>query len=450
MVSEQSFRTAAWYGDEILKMDFPHEWDIRCLWPRTPSPLTEEEIVDTLEHPTGQPPISEICRGKSRPLVIVDDLNRPTPAARVMRPLLRILRDGGTSARQVKILMATGAHGVPRKNAMTKKVGPEAASSCRTIVHDCTRDLVEVGRTSFGTPVIVNRAVALSDFVIGIGGIYPNQTAGFGGGSKLALGVLGERSIMHLHFRHESVGWGSSAKSNFRRDLDEIARLIGLNTMVSVHLNSDREIVRMRCGDPSCYFEDEIAFSKKTYLAPMPENTDVVVSNAYPNDLSLTFVLMKGITPLLHCRPEVTTIAVGSCSEGMGYHRLFPVTSSPMLHQLSARARRLSTMTPRELLDRTCSRFLRSFSLDGLRRGKPFLRRERPSEKNPIWLYRTQKSDEPLPSEVRRARVKSLWSEVLQVVKREQGDTKHLRILVYPCAPLQHLLPDTGSERQSS
>ena len=41
-----------------------------------------------------------------------------------------------------------------------------------------------------------------ADWIVGIGGIYPNNTAGFGGGSKLALGVLSRESIKHLHGKH--------------------------------------------------------------------------------------------------------------------------------------------------------------------------------------------------------------------------------------------------------
>ena len=50
------------------------------------------------------------------------------------------------------------------------------------------------------------------------------------GGQVIALGVLGFRSIMQLHYRHQSNRWGGGCDrtSTFRRDLDEIARMIGL------------------------------------------------------------------------------------------------------------------------------------------------------------------------------------------------------------------------------
>jgi nickel-dependent lactate racemase len=77
-----------------------------------------------------------------------------------------------------------------------------------------------------------------SDFVLGVGGIYPQHSTGFGGGSKLALGVLGKRSIMHLHYTHPSMDGSYDIESDFRRDLDEVARMIGLRTSITVHVES--------------------------------------------------------------------------------------------------------------------------------------------------------------------------------------------------------------------
>src|SRR5438067_8417039 len=332
---ELQLRTGAWYGDRMLTIPFPPSWDVAVFTPKVGEPLTDAQIAERLESPTGQPTIRELCRGKTRPLVIVDDLNRPTPASRLLPALLRQFEDAGIAAQDVSIVMATGTHGAPPPDAPAKKVGPEAAGSCRLYVHDCYRDVVKVGRTSFGTPVFVNKHVVESDFLVGVGGLYPNQTAGFGGGSKLALGVLGFRSIASLHYGHESMGWGTpNNRSHFRRDLDEIARMIGLKTMVSVLVNADREVVELTFGDPDAYYGDMLASTKDAFRAPPPdEGADVVISNAYPGDLSLTFLRMKGIAPLKIAPPRASRIAIASLDEGLGFHGLFPFMNAPRHHR---------------------------------------------------------------------------------------------------------------------
>src|SRR5579864_5123490 len=206
-----------------------------------PAPeLSASEIRERLQHPVGQAPISELARGARRPVVIVDDLNRPTPAAEILPALLAQFRDAGITPEQVSIVMGPGTHALPPPDALLKKIGADALSRCRPSIHDCDGRTVRLGRTSYGTPIRVNPVVAQSDFVVAIGGVYPNQTAGFGGGSKAALGVLGFHTIAALHYGHPGAGWGAAAGGTFRRDLDEIARMIGLQTAISVAVDGER------------------------------------------------------------------------------------------------------------------------------------------------------------------------------------------------------------------
>jgi lactate racemase len=428
---ELRLRTGAWYGDRMLSLPVPPSWHVSAFTPGVGVPLTDIQIAEQLESPVGQPTIRELCRGKARPLVIVDDLNRPTPAFRVVPALLRQFQDAGIASRNVGIVMAPGTHGAPPADALVKKVGAAAAGSCRLYVHDCNRDVVKVGRTSFGTPVYVNKHVAASDFLVGVGGLYPNYTAGFGGGSKLALGVLGFSSIAALHFGHQSMGWGMpNSRSNFRRDLDEIAQMIGLGTTVSLRLNHDRQVVAVSCGDPLAYYASALRSAQDAFRAPPPdEHTDVVVSNAYPNDLSLTFVRMKGIAPLGRAPLGATRIAIASCSEGLGFHGLLPFMNAPRYHspRMMAIRARVLLARPRLLTQKICRRLSR--------RG-----RAGRADGNPIWLYRPHVEDAArLPAEIPGIRVTSCWDEIVEAVSREQGGRDSLRVMVYCCAALQWL-----------
>jgi nickel-dependent lactate racemase len=362
-------------------------------------------------------------------LVIIDDLNRPTPVARVMPFLLTHFHDAGISSRDVTILVATGTHGAPQLNAVLKKAGPEAAS-CKIVLHDPERGLVQVGSTTSGTIVLVNREVMQSDVIVGIGGIYPNHTAGFGGGSKLALGVLGFRSIMELHYRHQSNGWGDGERvSSFRSDLDEIARMIGLNTLISLQVNANREVIRMACGDHFIYYRKEVDFARRVFRAPLPGDANVVISNAYPNDLSLTFVKMKGIAPLDHCAPGASRIAIGSCSEGLGHHGLFPVVNRPRFYRPRHIYRRISMMGVDGITEVLRSRFLQRWGSVA----------KRTASRNPIWLYRPGVHSQALPSRLAGFRITPSWEKIVQAVRTEHPGSRTLRVVIYPCAPLQYL-----------
>ena len=430
---ELRLRTGAWYGDRLLTVRLPPSWNVEVFTPNVGVPLTDAQITQRLEAPVGQPPMRQVCRGKARPVVIVDDLNRPTPASRVVPALLRQFADAGIAARDVGIIMAPGTHGAPRADALVKKVGEEAAGSCRMYIHDCNCDVVNVGRTSFGTPVLVNKHVLDSDFLVGIGGLYPNDTAGFGGGSKLALGVLGFRSIASLHYGHQRMGWGTlNSHSTFRRDLDEIARMIGLRTTVSLLLNADRDIVDVVCGDPHAYYAEVLNSARDAFAAPRPdEGAHVIISNAYPNDLSLTFVRMKGIAPL-NCAPRgASRIAIASCAEGLGFHGLFPFMNAPRFHRQRMRAVRTSVLLSKPgLLAQKVRGHL----------AHPFGARRESSAAHPIWLYCPDPTHAAsLPAAISGMHVTSSWDEIVEAVRREQGGRTALRVLVYRCAALQWL-----------
>jgi lactate racemase len=444
MSTDHDLRTGAWYGDWPIQLDFPAGWSLTYHWPRTPPPLTDSQIVQSLENPVGQSRLRDLCRGKCRPVVLVDDVNRPTPAARIMPVLLREFEAGGISPQQVTIVMARGSHGSPRRESMLLKVGTEAASSCRLLIHDPYRHTTKLGRTSFGTPVYVNKEVLAADFVIGIGGVYPNNTAGFGGGAKLALGVLDIRVISYLHNKHSSVGWGSvSPENNFRKDIEEIARMIGLRSMITCHVNGKRELVRVRCGDYSLYYEEEVAFAREAFLAPKPAEADVVISNCFPNDLSLTFVHMKGAYPLRHARPGASRIVIGACSEGEGFHGVYPIVRMPLFHEQRDRLRRISLFTPGEIARKLANKISRRLHahqpLDKAPVSSTLLRQNGAQSRNPIWIYRSGNHTDALPSQVRAMRVVSQWKEILDVVRREQSSRDHLNVTIYPCAPLQVL-----------
>lgn len=440
MTTVDGLRTGAWYGDRELRLRFPDTWRVSVLRPDTPPPLTGDQIADALRQPVGQPPISELARGCRRALVILDDLTRPTPAERMLPPLLRQLEEAGVEAADVTLMMGSGTHGPPPGDAMEKKVGRQVASSCRVAVHDDRRNLVKVGRTSFGTPVLVDREVIDSDFVVGIGGIYPQHSTGFGGGSKLALGVLGRRSIAHLHYRHPSMRGSYETDNDFRRDLDEVARMIGLRTTIGFHLDSSREAVRVVSGDHELYYTEAVAFSKQVYKAPLPGDADVVVSNAYPMDVSLTFMRSKGVIPLTHAAPGASRILIAACPEGVGHHGLFPFMNGPRF----ARERHLARTVlitpgsvPRKLkrkVVRTVRRQARAKSNSDASSSPP-----RAPARHPIWLYAPADGGSDLPDAIPGMRAVASWEDTVRRVAGEQVGRKDLRVAIYACAALQVL-----------
>ncbi len=307
------------------------------------------------------------------------------------------------------------------------------------MIHDDRKNTSFVGRTSFGTPVLLNREVLASDLRIGIGGVYPQHSAGFGGGAKLALGVLGRRSIIHLHYGRTGAEGAYTIDHDLRRDLTEIARLIRLNTIYTVHVDANLEIVNLMCGDHFAYYEEAADFSRKYYTAPAPDDADVVVANGYPFDSSFLF-MRKAYRPLDLGQRRATKIVVASNYGGLGTHGLFPHMHPQRFHRSRTFWRRLSTLTPRQIATKVWWRAWR-LVWGGLRRrrrpGGPPADEEltTPDNTRELLVYRPDPTAPGVPPIPGLSIVHS-WGKVIDRISREQGSTNP-RVRIYACAGLQ-------------
>jgi nickel-dependent lactate racemase len=427
-------RTGVWYNDHTITLTFPDSWNVETYWPDTPLPLTDTEIAARINSPIGQPPFRDLAKGKKRPVVIVDDLARPTPVYRIMPFLLKEFAAAGIHARDIRILVATGTHGDQNRKALDNKIGKDSTESCRLIIHNDQKNTKYVGKTSFGTSVYINKEIVKSDFVIGIGGVYPQHSTGFGGGSKLALGILGRKSITQLHFKHKGVGGSYNIDNDFRRDVTEIARLIGMNTMYILHINAQLELISLMCGDHYAYYPKAAEFSKERYTAPLPDDADVVIANGYPSDISYTF-MRKGMKAI-RCAPQgATKIVVASNPEGIGKHGLFQQGISQRIRDYRFLYRKISVMEPRVIISKVIKNiFFR-------KKGPVAHMAERSSHQEKtenLWLYRPEGNAAPIPP-LPGVRITGTWDEILKAIEQEHASKNKVRVRIYPCSSLQCL-----------
>jgi hypothetical protein len=163
----------------------------------------------------------------------------------------------------------------------------------------------------------------------------------------------------------------------------------------------------------------------------------VVIANAYPADLSLTFARMKAFHLLDAAPLPASRVAIASCSEGLGFHALFPFMNAPKYHEqrIMAIRGRMLVGEPNVLARKVFKVLARQL---GFRRAASAARVTR----NPIWLYRPGANTAhlpPFPTQIPGIRATSSWDEVVEAVGREQGDRNALQVTVYKCASMQWL-----------
>jgi hypothetical protein len=282
--------------------------------------------------------------------------------------------------------------------------------------------------------VEIDPEVMRSDLLIGIGGIYPQNSAAFGGGAKLVLGVLGRRSIEDLHFGHPTDDGRYDIDNDFRRDVAEMARMARLAFSVSAMVDQHRRLIWLGVGDQEAYYAGGVAEAKRMFTTAKPTGADVVIANAYPMDVSATFMRSKGVIPLLHARPGASRILIAACNEGLGHHGLFPLKPHRGLRADLQTLRRQLRYSPGKLPGLLLGRARSALPARG-----PAPKQPGEPRANGILCFIASPSADLRDGDVPGMTLFRDWDRVVETVAAEQAGSSDLQVHLYPCSPLQIL-----------
>jgi nickel-dependent lactate racemase len=280
-----SLRWMAWYGDSEVTFDVPDDWDLTISHIADGEDIGNEGIQMAFETPIGSAPLRELARGKRRAAIAVDDISRPTQASRLLPRIITELEEGGVERKNMKVVMATGAHRPMHRFDLIKKLGEKVYYTMDIHHHHPFENIVDLGFSSRGTPIHINRLFMEADIKIGVGCIVPHSYAGFGGGGKIVLpGLAG---IDTLEKNHLPAVTGLKAGLNLiegnenRADIEEVARTVGLDLIVNVVVNSRRGIAGCFVGDPVEAHRAGVERARTIYRTTVPEEEfDLVILNA--------------------------------------------------------------------------------------------------------------------------------------------------------------------------
>jgi nickel-dependent lactate racemase len=288
-----SLRVAGWFGERDIELAFPSTWEVteRRMAGHDKPALTDEEMRAALRNPFGTPRLSELAKGKQKAVILFDDLPKPTPTSRIIPFVLEEMHAGGITDDQIRFVNAPGTHRHMTYGEFAVKLGADIVEKYPVYQHNAYENLVEVGTTSNGTPVIVNREFMSCDLRVGIGSIIPHQSAGFGAGGKIILpGIAGMKTVAYHHTNlrkgpnSNKVQLGLVDDNPFRLDIEEAARLAGLQFKVDCVLNNHREVAGLFAGDFVAEHRAGVKLAREIYTTEMLKEMDVLVNNGYPDE----------------------------------------------------------------------------------------------------------------------------------------------------------------------
>jgi lactate racemase len=223
------------YGARPLPLRLPSGLDAEVLGPPAPPPVPDlrRALADALAQPIGTRPLREVATARTRAVVIVSDASRDQPRAELFEAVRAEL--GALPDDQVTLAVANGTH----RPGPVERLGlpPGLLRRHRVVNHDSRDEAqqVEVGRTSRGTRLRVNRCLAEADLIVTTGRVGPHPFAGYGGGTTGIFPGLGAEADIRQHRLLQADPASALGRADLnpcREDLEEAARRLGRDTFM--------------------------------------------------------------------------------------------------------------------------------------------------------------------------------------------------------------------------
>jgi nickel-dependent lactate racemase len=282
----------------------------------------EEEIRRALTNPIGAPLLREVVRAGETVAIITSDITRPMPSYLVLPILLDELYRIGVNKEDITVVFGLGSHRVHTPKEMKQLVGERAYSEVTCIDGDIN-DCVNMGVTSYGTPVDVVRVVAQADRRICLGNVEFHYFAGYSGGAKAIMPGVSSRAAIQNNHRlmvKSEASAGRLEGNPVREDIEEAGRICGIDYIINVVLDEKKKIIKAVAGDSVKAHREACTFLDRLYKKVLLTRADIVMvsQGGAPKDMNL-YQTQKALDNAKHAvRKGGIIILIGSCKEGLG------------------------------------------------------------------------------------------------------------------------------------
>jgi nickel-dependent lactate racemase len=292
------------YGDTKLEFNIPDENLSGKITPKqvTASSDVEGELARVLANPHG-PHLDDLARSRNV-CVLVEDHTRDAPHRELVAAVVPLLAD----ANMVQFIITTGSHEVNHPANleivdMIQRVARDGhLSNFDVHIHDCqSEDVVDLGVTSRGTPLVVDTLATKQDIYVSLTDMKAHYFAGYSNALKNFLpGVCAFKTIEANHSmaldpnstfgRHPYHPDPAKRTNPLADDMREAMEIMTRNAKVftlSV-ISSGRSLVWADAGRLEPVIARGIEVLDETASFTVDPVSRIIVSpGGYPQDMSL-------------------------------------------------------------------------------------------------------------------------------------------------------------------
>jgi nickel-dependent lactate racemase len=323
------------FGKGKVKIEIREENLLGVLKSReVPGEDTEEAaVLKALENPIGSPRVSEKIKPGETVCIVTCDLTRSWQRPSVYLPLLvEEIKRGGARDEDIFFLAGTGTHRTHSPEEHRLILGDKLYGRYKIFDHECgTAPMTDFGKTSFGTPVRLNKIASDASHVILTGAIVYHFLSGWSGGRKAVLpGISSYESVMANHAlalnplpargRNDVCRNGNVDGNLIHMDMNEAARKLAPSFLLNVIMNGEGKVGWAVAGDWQEAHDAGRDILDSVDRIPIPYLADLVIASAcgYPKDMNLYQSAKTLLNAQDAVRPGGAIVILASCTEGYG------------------------------------------------------------------------------------------------------------------------------------
>jgi nickel-dependent lactate racemase len=318
------------YGRGHLKVSLQEGIKLTIIRKPSLPKLTDQKaaIDEALARPINASPLAKLAQGRKSACILICDITRPVPNKLFLRPMIETLMNAGLPADKITIIVATGLHRANEGAELAELVGdPWVLETVRVENHFARNDAdhVDLGVTTRGTPVKIDRRFVDADLRIVSGLIEPHFMAGWSGGRKVvAPGVAHHETIRTFHsarFMEDPLAIQCNlVKNPLHEEQLEIVGKIGEIYAINTVLDEDRDLIYVNFGEVLASHLAAVDFVIDSTVIKVPRRFKTVVTSSagYPLDKTYYQTVKGMVTPMDILEPGGTLIIASECSEGFG------------------------------------------------------------------------------------------------------------------------------------
>jgi len=281
-------------------------------------------VADALRYPTGTAPLVELARGRKSACLVVSDNTRPVPNGLLLEAILESI---SADVRRCTVPIASGMHDPMEPNTVPNLMGRSLPSFCRVECHNAEDEgqLVELGETSSGIPITLNRHYVESDLKILTGLVEPHFMAGYSGGRKsVCPGIAGRRAIELLHspalMESPQANWCVLEGNPVHDAAMEMAKAAGVDFTMNVAIDSAQRVSRVFAGDLEDAWQEGVRYVSQSSVIKIESQADIVVTTdgGYPQDRNYSQAIKKLSAASRAVRFDGAIVLASECRDGLG------------------------------------------------------------------------------------------------------------------------------------